>query len=170
LARRCGELGHEACARAFDAEFMGKDLPYWNRVTELWDHFLARVGLTWDQLKEISPFEFMAKEDWKTYYVYKQIDPATGLPRGFNTPSKKIELYLESMITLGPHRPAFSAPAIYAPLAIIIPLPLFSRAFGKPAGKDGWPRRFPGDTSGRVRCTTIIQCATYPDAWSCVRS
>ena len=43
----------------------------------------------------------MSKEEWKSYYVYKQIDDATGLPKGFDTPSKKIEVYVESMITLG---------------------------------------------------------------------
>ena len=31
----------------------------------------------------------------------EHIDDATGLPKGFDTPSKKIEVYVESMITLG---------------------------------------------------------------------
>lgn len=109
LARRCGELGHETCAKAFDADWMGKDLPYWESAIELWDHFLSRVGLSWDRLKAVSPWEFMAKDDWKTYYIYRQTDPQTGLPNGFNTPSKKIELYLESMITLGRTGQPFSA-------------------------------------------------------------
>ncbi len=101
IAKRCGELGHEGCRKSFDAEYMGKDLPYWDHVTELWDHFLDRVDLTFDKLKENTPYEYMPLEDWKTYYVYKKEDPKTGLPKGFNTPSKKCELYLESMITLG---------------------------------------------------------------------
>lgn len=109
LAKRCGELGHEACQKAFDAEYMGKDLPYWDSVDELWDHFLARVDLTWDKLKEISPYTYMAKDDWRTYYIYLKNDPKTGLPNGFNTPSKKCELYLESMITLGRTGYPFSA-------------------------------------------------------------
>ncbi len=101
LAKRCGELGHEACRKAFDADYMGKDLPYWDKVTDLWDHFLARVGLTFDQLKEQTPYTYMPKEEWKSYYVYQETDPSTGLPRGFDTPSKKCEIYLERMITLG---------------------------------------------------------------------
>ncbi len=101
IARRCGELGHEACKKAFDAEYMGKDLPYWDHVTELWDHFLGRVDLDFEKLKENTPYEYMPLEDWKTYYVYLDEDKNTGLPKGFNTPSKKCELYLESMITLG---------------------------------------------------------------------
>jgi len=151
IARRCGELGHEACARAFDAMHMGNDLPYWNRVTELWDHFLARVDLTWDKLKEISPYEFMAKDDWKTYYVYKQTDPMTGLPRGFNTPSKKIELYLESMITLGRTGQPFSACELPPASRDYQPLPYFLEPSESPLAKDGLARDFPlVMTSGRV--------------------
>ncbi|MDF3001121.1 MAG: bisC [Bacillota bacterium] len=101
IAKRCGEKGHEACAKAFDAEYMGKDLPYWDKVDEIFDHFLNRVDLTWDKLKEITPYVFMPTEEWKSYYVYQQENPRTGKPEGFHTPSKKCEIYLESMITLG---------------------------------------------------------------------
>ena len=101
LAKRCGELGHEACARAFDAEYMGKDLPYWDSVEELWDHFLGRVGLDFETLKHSSPYTYLPKEQWKSYYVYKEPDGRTGKPKGFPTTSKKCEVYLESMITLG---------------------------------------------------------------------
>lgn len=100
IAKRCGEKGHEACAKAFDAEYMGKDLPYWDKVDEIFDHFLSRLDLTWDQLKEITPYVFMPTEEWKSYYVYQQENPRTGKPEGFPTPSKKCEIYLESMITL----------------------------------------------------------------------
>ena len=100
IAKRCGEKGHEACAKAFDAEYMGKDLPYWDKVDEIFDHFLSRVDLTWDKLKEITPYVFMPTEEWKSYYVYQQENPRTGKPEGFHTPSKKCEIYLESMITL----------------------------------------------------------------------
>jgi anaerobic selenocysteine-containing dehydrogenase len=101
IAKRCGELGHEACKNAFDAEYMGKDLPYWDSVEELWDHFLSRIDMTWEDLKQQTPFEYMKKEDWKTYFVYEKINPKTGKPTGFETPSKKCEVYLESMIELG---------------------------------------------------------------------
>lgn len=100
IAKRCGEKGHEACAKAFDAEYMGKDLPYWDKVDEIFDHFLSRLDLTWDKLKEITPYVFMPTEKWKSYYVYQQENPRTGKPEGFQTPSKKCEIYLESMITL----------------------------------------------------------------------
>ncbi len=109
LAKRCGELGHEACAKAFDAEYMGDDLPYWEKVDEIFDHFLGRIGLTWERLKEITPYTYMSKKDWASYYVYQQIDEKTGKPRGFATPSKKCELYLESMITLSRTGQPFAA-------------------------------------------------------------
>ena len=101
ICKRCGELGDEDCAKAFDADYMGNDLPYWDKVTDLWDHFLSRINLSFDDLKKNTPYTYMSKEEWKDYYVYKHIDEKTGKERGFNTPSKKCEVYLESMITLG---------------------------------------------------------------------
>lgn len=101
LAKRCAELGHENCKKAFDPEIMGSDLPYWNNMNELLNRCTSTFDMTWDEFKEKAPFEFLPKDKWKQYYVYKQIDPKTGKPRGFDTPSKKIELYPESLITLG---------------------------------------------------------------------
>ncbi|KAA8674723.1 molybdopterin-containing oxidoreductase family protein [Clostridium sp. HV4-5-A1G] len=101
LAKRCAELGHENCKKAFDEEFMGNDLPYWKDMNELLNRCTSAFDMTWDEFKEKAPFEFLPKNQWKQYYVYKQNNPKTGKPRGFDTPSKKIELYLESLITLG---------------------------------------------------------------------
>ena len=142
IAKRCGELGHEACRKAFDAEYMGKDLAYWDSVDEIFDHFLSRIDLTWDKLKEITPYEYMPKEEWKTYYVYKQEDPKTGKPLGFPTPSKKCEVYLESMITLGrtgrPFSPIDLPPAskdyepfltIWNPMNVLLTIRSLRRSF-----------------------------------------
>ncbi|WP_406543051.1 molybdopterin-dependent oxidoreductase [Clostridium ljungdahlii] len=101
LAKRCAELGHENCKKAFDEEYMGADLPYWNSMEELLNRCTSVFDMTWDEFKKKAPFEFLPKNEWKQYYVYKQIDPKTGKARGFDTPSKKIEIYLESLITLG---------------------------------------------------------------------
>ena len=89
------------CQKAFDPEFMGDQLPYWDSMDEFFDHLTPAIGMTWEEMKKKAPFEYMSKEEWKSYYVYEQIDDATGLPKGFDTPSKKIEVYVESMITLG---------------------------------------------------------------------
>jgi len=99
LAKRLAELGHEGCQKAFDPEFMGEDLAYWDSMDEFFSHFTKEVGLTWEEFKEKAPFEYMSKDEWRSYYVYLEPDE-NGKPKGFNTPSKKLEVYLESMITL----------------------------------------------------------------------
>ena len=134
LAKRCGELGHEMCAKSFDADFMGKDLAYWDSVEELWDHFLSRVGLDFEKLKEQTPYTYMSKEDWKSYYVYKEPDPATGLPQGFPTPSKKCEVYLESMITLGRTGKPFAKCELPPASKDYEPLPYYLEPFESPNG------------------------------------
>ena len=102
LAKRCGELGHEACAKAFDPVYMGHDLAYWDSMEEFLDHWVNRLGMSWKEFAAKAPMEYLPLEQWRTYYVYRQPDPKnSGKPAGFPTPSKKCELYLESMITLG---------------------------------------------------------------------
>lgn len=151
LAKRCGELGHEACRKAFDPEYMGKDLAYWDSVDEIFDHFLGRIGLTWEKLKEISPFEYMPKDEWKTYYVYKRIDPKTGKPAGFNTPSKKCELYLESMITLGRTGLPFSPCELPPSSRDYDPLPYYLEPYESPLAGSELAKEYPLImTGGRV--------------------
>ena len=102
LAKRCGELGHEACKKAFDADYMGHDLAYWDSMEEFLDHWVGRLGMSWKEFAAKAPIEYLPKDQWRSYYVYQQPDPNNGgKPAGFATPSKKCELYLESMITLG---------------------------------------------------------------------
>lgn len=101
LAKRCAELGNENCKRACDPAFMKGDLAYWDSMEELLDQRLKAVNLTWKGLLEHNPYEYMPYEKWNTYGVYLEKDPKTGLPKGFRTPSKKLELYGEVFITLG---------------------------------------------------------------------
>lgn len=151
LAKRCGELGHEACRKAFDPDYMGKDLAYWDSVEELWDHFLGRIDLSWDKLKAVTPFEYMPKDEWKSYYIYQQTDPGTGRPAGFNTPSKKIELYCESMITLGRTGQPFSACELPPASRDYDPLPYYLEPFESPLSGSELARDFPlVMTGGRV--------------------
>ncbi len=151
IAKRCGELGDEGCAKAFDAEYMGKDLPYWNDVTDLWDHFLSRVGLTFEKLKHNTPYTYMSKNEWKQYYVYLQKDEKTNLPRGFDTPSKKCELYVESMITLGRTGQPFSHCELPPASKDYEPLPYYLEPAESPHDKDGLAAEYPlVMTGGRV--------------------
>lgn len=151
IAKRCAELGDEECKKAFDAEYMGKDLPYWNSVTELWDHFLSRVGLTFDKLKQNTPYTYMSKEEWKEYYVYRKEDVRTHLPQGFNTPSKKCEPYLESMITLGRTGQPFAKCQLPPVSKDYEPLPYYMEPAESPKREDGLSEEFPLImTNGRV--------------------
>ncbi len=102
LAKRCGELGHEMCKNAFDPAFMGHDLAYWDSMDEFLSHWTERLGMSWTEFAAKAPIEYLPRDKWRSYHVYQQPDPkAGGKPAGFATPSKKCELYLESMITLG---------------------------------------------------------------------
>ena len=151
IAKRCAELGDEECKKAFDAEYMGEDLPYWNSVIELWDHFLSRVGLTFDKLKQNTPYTYMSKEEWKEYYVYRKEDAKTHLPQGFNTPSKKCEPYLESMITLGRTGQPFAKCQLPPASKDYEPLPYYMEPAESPKREDGLSEEFPLImTNGRV--------------------
>ncbi|MCI1654969.1 MAG: molybdopterin-dependent oxidoreductase [Lachnospiraceae bacterium] len=151
LARKCAELGDEDCKRAFDPEFMGKNLPYWDKVTDLWDHFLGRIGLTFDELKEKTPYTYMPKEEWKEYYVYKKTDPKTGKPQGFQTPSRKCELYLESMIELGRTGKPFAKCELPPASVDYDPLPYYMEPYESPRDKEGIAQEYPlVMTGGRV--------------------
>jgi anaerobic selenocysteine-containing dehydrogenase len=151
IAKRCGDLGHEACKKSFDAEYMGKDLAYWDNVVELWDHFLGRVGMDWEKLKANSPYEYMPLNEWKSYEVYKKLDEKTGLPGGFNTPSKKCELYVESLITLGRTGQPFSACELPPASKDYDPLPYYMEPSESPLPGSELAKEFPlVMTNGRI--------------------
>ena len=100
LVIRCAELGHKNAQRACDPEFMGADLPYWKTMEEMLDARLKTAGLTWKtMLEKDNPHTFMSYDQWNTYYVYLQKDEK-GLPKGFKTSSKRIDVYGDCYITL----------------------------------------------------------------------
>ena len=70
-------------------------------MEELLDGRLKRIKMTWKDLLAHNPVEYMPYDKWNQYYVYKKIDPKTGLPQGFRTPTKKLELYGDVFIELG---------------------------------------------------------------------
>lgn len=106
LVKRLAELGHENCRLARDPAWMkahgGKlDVPYWDSMEQLLDMNLSRIGLTWKKLLAHNPYTYMPFDKWNQYHVYSQKDPKTGKPKGFHTPSGKLELYGEVFINLG---------------------------------------------------------------------
>ena len=150
IAKRCGELGHEMCKKSFDREFMGEDLAYWDSMEEFFDQLTVAQNMTWKEMCAKAPFEYMSKEDWKTYYVYKQTD-GDGKPRGFDTPSKKIEVYCDAYIKLGrtgePFMPYEMPPAD----ADYEPLPYYAEPTESPLRDNENTREFPlVMTNGRL--------------------
>ena len=142
IAKRCGEMGHEMCRKSFDPEFMGEDLAYWDSMEEFFDQLTPAQGLTWKEYCAKAPFEFLPKEEWKTYYVYlnKMED---GKPQGFATPSKKIEIYCDAYIKLGrtgePFMPYKMPPADKD----YEPLPYYAEPTESPLRNDEISKNFP---------------------------
>jgi len=148
LAKRCAEKGHEAMIKAFDAEYMGHDLPYWNSMDEFLSHWVERLGMSWEEFCAVAPIEYMPKDQWRSYYVYKQPDPKNGnKPTGFATPTKKCEIYLESMITLGRTGRPFM-PIDLEPVEVDYePLPYYMEPVESPLTDTEYPLTY---TGGRI--------------------
>jgi len=101
LAKKCADLGHEECKRAFDPKATAPELPYFNTYEEQLDGWTKYFGMTWKEYVSKIPFDNVPYDQWRKYYIYKEIDPKTNKPKGFGTPSKKLEVYGESFIVLG---------------------------------------------------------------------
>lgn len=103
IVRRCAELGHPMCKKAIDPEYMasvGNDLPYWDGQQSMMDLHMGSLPMSWDELAEMGTYEWIGSEDYHTYYAYQQLQD-DGKPRGFNTPSRKVEPYSEGILMLG---------------------------------------------------------------------
>lgn len=133
ILRRCAELGHEGCQKACDPKFMGAELPLWQTMEELLDAKLKRHNVTWEEVKNgKNPIQYMPFEKWNQYYVYKGIDPKTGKPRGFHTPSKKLELYGEVFINLGRTGAPYAKQPLPAASKDYSPLPFYMEPHESP--------------------------------------
>ncbi len=151
LTKRLGELGHEGCAKAFDAEYMGLDLPYWNTMEELLDRQAACVGMTWEKFKKVGMAETMPLDVWKHYYVYLDPDKKTGLPKGFRTGSKKCEIYGEGFIRLSRTGMPYSGAKLPAASKDYDPLPYYMEPSESPLRDDEVSRKYPlVMTNGRL--------------------
>ncbi|MCQ2530534.1 MAG: molybdopterin-dependent oxidoreductase [Lachnospiraceae bacterium] len=150
MAKKCAQLGHEGCQKAFDAEYMGSDLPYWEDETELFDTVLKPINMNWEEFTKAGYYEFMPKDEWKTYDTYMQTGN-DGKLKGFNTPSKKLELYCDRLITLArtgkPYLPFPMPPASKD----YDPLPYYMEPFEGPVNDVETTKEYPLTmTNGRV--------------------
>ncbi len=100
IVKKCAELGNEHCAKQFDpATAGGMPLPH-DEDEKIAQH-MGGLPISWEELCEKGVYEFCTPDEFRHYYGYKDIDPATGKPAGFGTLSKKCEMYAESVVTLG---------------------------------------------------------------------
>lgn len=176
IAKRCGELGHEMCRKSFDPEFMGEDLAYWDSMEEFFDQLTPAQGMTWKEYCAKAPFEFLPKDEWKTYYVYKRPDEK-GLPQGFNTPSKKIEIYCDGYIELGRTGAPFMPYSLPPADKDYEPLPYYAEPTESPVRNDEISREFPLTmTGGRLplyhhstlrNIPSLREMLPVPELWIC---
>lgn len=100
VVQKCAELGNTDAARAFDKEACMTTPFYKNEYEKQLQH-IGTLDMTWDEMCEQGVIQWATEDEYRTFGVYKEIDSATGKPKGFGTPSKKLEVYCESNIILG---------------------------------------------------------------------
>jgi anaerobic selenocysteine-containing dehydrogenase len=151
LANRCAELGHEGFKKAFDGSALAPDLPYYLNMEDQLDQWVAPIKMTWAEFKEKQPITFAPEDEWRTYYGYLNPDPETGKPVGFRTPSKKLEIYMESLITLGRTGLPFSPIKLEPASKDYEPLPYYMEPAESPLSTPELAKQYPFVlTSGRL--------------------
>lgn len=152
IAKRCGELGHQACKDSFDPVKTAPEQPYWNSMEEFLDYNCKlKLDMTFKELAQKAPYEAMPIEKWRKYHTYRDMDPKTGKPKGFGRPSKKVEIYGEAFITLA------RTGAPYAPYPLppaskdYDPLPYFVEPYESPLEGSELAKTYPlVMTNGRL--------------------
>lgn len=137
IAKRCGELGHQRCKDSFDPAKTAPEQPYWESTREFLDYQVTRkLGFNFEELCKRVPYEAMPIEKWRKYYTYKEIDPKTGMLRGFGTPSKRVEIYGERFVVLGRTGKPFSLYELPPASKDYDPLPYYMEPGESPLDKE----------------------------------
>ena len=161
LAKALADRGHAGCQLTFADPFPDPSYGgYWKTLEEFqeWLAYQADIkvlhkGLSWAELCEQSPIEFMPLDEWRDNYyeTYRAINEKTGLPTGFNTASKKCEPYAEGFTVMGRTGGRFGADHCgnVQPAASVDyePLPHFEEPRESPLTDEEYPLVL---TSGRV--------------------
>lgn len=92
---------------------LGLGAEFWNGdVVAAYDHVLAPAGLTWEGLAA-HPNGARVSSGPPRYLTYAEPDPATGRPRGFGSPTRKVELFSDTFASAGlPGLPVYEEPAL----------------------------------------------------------
>jgi anaerobic selenocysteine-containing dehydrogenase len=95
------------------AKRLGLGKHFWDGDIEAaWAYELAPTGLTLEQLKA-TPGGITLALPAPRYAKYAEPDPATGAPRGFATPTRKVELYATPFVAHGQAPlPEYTEPAL----------------------------------------------------------
>lgn len=99
IVQKCAELGNKHCPKAFDKDAC-HTTPFYKNEYEKQKMHLNKLDMTWEEACEEGVIQWATPEEYRTYYTYLK-DDGTGHPKGFGTPSKKLEVYCESNIILG---------------------------------------------------------------------
>jgi anaerobic selenocysteine-containing dehydrogenase len=96
---------------------LGLGEQFWNgNIGEAHDYILEPSGWSWDSLRAHQNGVSAPREPLR-HEKYAEIDPATGAPRGFNTPTRKAELFALPFEAHGvPPLPTYTEPA-WSPLS-----------------------------------------------------
>lgn len=104
IVAKCAELGDADCQEAMTGIDGDR---YWYNMEEYEEYQASAANeytgrnQTWAELCEEGVQEWCSEEDYRHYYVYKEINEETGLPNGFITKSGKCEVYAESFVQCG---------------------------------------------------------------------
>jgi anaerobic selenocysteine-containing dehydrogenase len=100
IVQKCAELGNEHCPKAFD-EAACMTTPFYKNEYEKQKQHLNKLEMSWEEACEQGVIQWATPEEYRTYQTYLAEDPENpGKPKGFGTPSKKLEVYCESNIIL----------------------------------------------------------------------
>ena len=153
IGKYLAKHGHETMQKSYDPEFMGRNYTNWESMTECMEHFTRKIGMTWEEFKELSneaPYEYASEEEFRTYYLYKELGE-NGKPIGFMTGSKKCEAYGEGFITLARTGLPYTGKALPPASEDYDPLPAYHEPAESPLSDPETAKEYPlVMTNGRV--------------------
>lgn len=185
LGKKMAEKGMPRFQRACDAQAILPDaeplpegyigdtgdwgaIPYWDTTKEMHDNLFAQQGLDmdWDTLvkhiEENGYLECCTKEELLERDDYTRIDEETGKATGFNTATKKLQLYCDAMIELGRSGAPFSDYELAPTPLDCDPMPFYQEPEESPL-KEEFTEAFPlVFTGGHVRQMTHATLRNVP--------